>query len=129
MADLSKLKLSNDSIEMPLCSPVDGAKLEGIKLFVIGQDSKEFQTKVRALKQKAIKKAPKGDLSKLNAEDDEEIALQIIACSLTGWDGIEENGKTLEYNEDNAVYLLKEYPWVRDQIKEYISDRANFIKG
>jgi hypothetical protein len=127
--DFSKLQVSDDAVEMQLYNPVDGTKLDGVVLQVIGQDSQEYRDAARSILQSAIKKAPKGDITKLGAGDDEYYSAKLKALHIKGWAGIEQDGKPLEYSKENALELVKKYPWLRDQIDAFVGDRANFIKG
>lgn len=127
--DFSALKILEDAVEMQVYSPVDGTKLDGVTMLVIGQDSQEYRDAARVILQSAIKKAPKGDVSRLGAGDDEYYAAKLKALHIKGWTGIEEGGQPFEYSKENAVELVKKYPWLRDQIDAFVGDRANFIKG
>lgn len=55
--------------------------------------------------------------------------LTIEAMSTTillDWKGIEENGKTVAYNRDNAIRLLTDYKDFRDQVSGFSNEMELF---
>lgn len=126
--DLTPLKVSDDAVEMEIFHPVTGEKMD-ITILVIGDDNAEYKQNARMVYKAALKKAPKGNLEKLNSDLDEEFVFSLKAAHIKGWKNIQQNEKPLKFSKENAVYLIQEYPWIRDQIDEFVSERANFIKG
>lgn len=126
--DLDSLKITEDAVDLKIYNPVSGEKTD-IIIKVIGQDSEEYKEKARALYKRALKKAPKGDLSKLNDDDDEAFAVKIRAAHIKGWENLTEKGKVLEFSQENAERIMREYPVIADQIIEFVADRANFMKA
>lgn len=53
-----------------------------------------------------------------------------FARATVDWSGIDgPNKKPLECTPENAKALYRRLPWVRDQIRAFISDRGNFMKA
>ncbi len=53
--------------------------------------------------------------------------IERLATATTAWSNIVLEGKALECNLDNARALYRRLPWVRDQVRAFIDDRANFL--
>jgi hypothetical protein len=126
--DLDSLKIMDDEIGLPIYNPFTGEKTD-IVINVIGRDSEEYKQKARNLYTLAIKKAPRGDISNLNHEDDESFAIKLKAAHIKGWENITENGKTLVFSSENAEYIIRNFPVIADQVAEFVANRANFMKA
>ena len=125
--DLQSIAITDEAIEMPI---YDGAGTKtDASLQVIGQDSDEYKRKARSIYKTALKKAPKGDLNNLNEDDDESFSIKLRATHIKGWSGIQENGKDIPYSQENAEYIIKKYPFITDQLVEFVSARENFMKA
>ena len=129
--DLSTLKVDDDAVDLTLKNPVTGEKLD-IVLNVIGTDNPKFKMADRAITKKNLKKNSKGgrvNLGGLDLEETEEDAIKLAATCIQGWKNVVIDDKKVNYSSAAAVDLLKEYPWIRDQVEEFVSDRVNFIKA
>lgn len=131
--DLTTLKIDNEPATLDLRHPATGDKLD-IQIQCVGMDSEQFKTIDRQLAKKRLLDAQKrGGLKKAVAGFDfdeiENDDLQRLAACMTGWNNMEENGEKLKFNRDTAVEVLRKYPWIKDQVADFIGDRANFIKA
>ena len=52
----------------------------------------------------------------------------LVACTLN-WAGIRAKGQPLPFSVDNARVIYAKLPWLREQVKAFIEDRANFLKA
>ena len=125
MFDFSKLDLSASAEQgatLQVRHPVSGIELEGVTIKVVGTDSKRFRDilKNKAREQMNRKNKPI-DLQKAEKESIEMLA----ACTL-GWTGISEGGTELQFSTENAIMMYKKYLWLREQVDEFMNDRANF---
>jgi hypothetical protein len=126
--DLDSLKVTEDAVDLPIYNPITGERTD-ITIKVIGQDSEEYKQKARALYKRALKKAPKGDLAKLNDDDDEAFAVKLRAAHIKGWENMTEKGKALPFSVEAAEHVIRNYPVIADQVAEFVADRANFMKA
>jgi len=126
--DISALKVSNEPMKMSVRHPTTDEEM-GIVIMLMGSDYEEYQEKVYELRQDAVKSAPNKELDKLSRQKTKGFLLGILSLHITGWEKIEIDGKPFKYSKDNAIHLMTEWPWMRDQVEEFVDNRANFIKG
>ena len=55
--------------------------------------------------------------------------LERLAAVFLDWEGVEENKKPLQCVNRNAIRLMEWGPFIADQVKVFISNRANFMKA
>lgn len=129
--DLSTLDMTtfaNQGAVMEVTHPVtlepmqhDGSP---VTITVLGQDSDHFR--------KEIQRRAKNQLMKRQKITDTQLvddAIDTLASITVGWQGICENGTLLEFNTENVRYVYHKYTWLRQQVDEFSSDRANFFKA
>lgn len=98
----------------------DGAP---ITIRVLGADSREFRAAITAA---AERNAGKKRMS-LDAAD--AGAIDLLAKLVTGWKGIQWEGKPLDCTPENVRMFLTKFPPIRQQIDLFIADRSNFFKN
>jgi hypothetical protein len=54
--------------------------------------------------------------------------LKKFGAATVGWSGIVVEGKEIDFTTASAVSLYRRFPWIADQIRVFISDRANFLR-
>jgi len=59
-------------------------------------------------------------------EELEEENTELAITRIISWSGIQEDGKDVPFNSDNARRILTEHSWIRDQILEESNNLANF---
>lgn len=107
--------------ELELVHPVSGDKL-GVKLTVVGKDSKEFLKAAEALaKQKA-----KDDVS---FEDMLKTSADFVAALVTGWSSDEFFGGPFSREALIALLSNPAYAWLKEQLEAFVADRKNFFRG
>ncbi len=136
MTDLSSFdttKLADDGAVMVLCDPIDGRELtdeesgEAVTLTLIGQDAKEYQREVhKATNKRLNKRVTKGRI-KLSAEEIEGDSLELLIKCTKSWAHITVDGESLEFAQKNVRMLYERFPWIREQVDEFTTDRSNFL--
>lgn len=126
LTQLDSVKASNDGADLHVVHPSTGEKL-GIVITLAGPDSDVFRKAKRRNTDKRLKAVQKGR-EKLSSAELEQEATEILAACTLDWSGIQEGKKDLECTPENASDLYTRYPWIREQVDEFIGDRANFIK-
>lgn len=120
--DLSSLEQEKlDANWMEVESPT-GEPL-GIHLYLASQDSEEYQKQLRRQQDKHLKKKK----MKMSAEEAENDNRELLVSCVLKWQGVIYNGEELECNVENARWLLKSFPFIEEQVNEFIGDRANFF--
>lgn len=120
--DLANLKAS-DVCKVDIKHPVTGENL-GLSVDICGSDSKRFQAAKHKVRNESLKNPGKQRTS----EQLEATSLSIVLDCVTGWAGEWiYKGSALEFSRQNLEMVLKELPWIREQIDTAIGDRTNFL--
>lgn len=132
MIDLSSfdtVSAANAGATMELLHPATKTPLrqengEPITITVAGMDSDVFRKAQRGATNRRL--AQRGKV-KLNAEELEAESIETLAACTLGWSGIVVAGQPLPFDRANAVKLYTTLPWVREQLDEFVADRANYL--
>ncbi len=127
LSSFDTLALAEQGVAMPLRGP-GGALLEGTTITVAGADSE----RVKRVQRKAwdTRKNMGGRRNILpSSEEAEADAMETAVTATLGWEGIEIDGKVLEFSPAYARTLYKSYPWIRRQVEAFRDDELNFIKA
>ena len=125
--DLSSLKTQANTVDFIPKSPVAPFADLPIVLKVVTQDSEQVKAIERRIINRRLQIAKTTRRPNITSEDLEEENLQKIAGSIVGWEGVNLNG-ALPYSHDNAIRVLRELPWLFEQVEEFVTDRSNFLK-
>jgi len=133
--DLSKYNLevfAEQGTDMELMDPISGDVLkqengEPVTIHVLGMDSKAFKQKNREQQRKRTEKMLKSRANKVDYSVSDEDRAEMLAAITTGWAGLEEDGKEIEFSEDAAYDLYLKHSWIAEQVDQFILDRANFF--
>jgi hypothetical protein len=128
MIDLAKLdtnKASEEGVWCDIENPSTGEQT-GIRIKVLGMDSKAYKNQTRKVQDKNLKKGFRG-MKNLKSETLENNRIELICVCTVDWENVQYNAETLECNPENKKWLYKEYPWIFDQVDEFIGDRGNFL--
>lgn len=55
--------------------------------------------------------------------------IELVATCILGWEGFTNNGQPYPFTKDNAVNLLTQAPWIRQQLEDAQADHASFGGG
>lgn len=134
MFDLSKVRVNSDvPQEMAILNPVDMtpfADEDGnvAALLVLGPDSEVYQRKQKEHTNKLLRNAQqRGGSAKVTAEQVEMNRLEMLTAVIVGFKNLALNGETLEFSSQNARMILKDYPFIREQLEVFLSEAGNFI--
>jgi len=112
-------------VKLPDGSPTDffitvrGTQSPKVKAY-----SKKVFNQLQIKEQQAKRKGKENDFS---LEDAEDMAVASAAVRIVSWRGLLEDGKVVEFNEDNANRIMRELDWVRSQVLDEADIAANFI--
>lgn len=124
-------KKSSEGVFLDIFAPDEMTKLARFK--IAGRDSKILKRRQQEL---AKKRAGKKKISPVEEEQD---TLETIAVCTLGWDAYDDKeeiekegvildeGKELEFSFEAAKKLYEKYPWIAEQVVEFIADRSNFL--
>jgi hypothetical protein len=66
------------------------------------------------------------DVEDMTLEEAEELSIESAVVRIITWKNISENGKDVPFTKENAERILKEYPFIKDQILEEAGSLLNF---
>ena len=133
ISKLNELNAAENGVthEFELTHPVKGNGL-GIKLKLISRESDaprnlgiRLADKMRADDTKAHRTGKVG----LSLAEIEQQSIDLLAACVVGWEGVEENGKPVEFSTAAVKKHLLRAKWVCEQISAQLDDQANFIKA
>lgn len=141
--DISKIniiKAANEGIEVDIVNPATSEKTD-LKIKVTGAMGTNYKddfilllAEIEDFKEhnkpdeKSTRKIKAEYEIKLNKFDD-ELTAKFLAKYTIGWQGMEENGNSLEFSVKEAERIYFEYPIIRGQIQKAMTNIANFIKA
>lgn len=129
--DLASLDTASDTAVLTLRHPATHAVLtdEGgkpIAMTVCGTDSETYLAAQRTVLNKRLSRRNR---TPLTAEEIEDEAIDIIAKCVVSWNGIVLDGDLLVCSPENVRKVLSRFRWIKEQVDEFINDRANFVKA
>lgn len=133
MFDLSKNNLAETAevgFEFELKMPGTQAGT-GAFVTVRGDQSKTVKNYARKkyqelkVREQAARRRGK-DPEDLTLDEAEEMAVEAAVIRLISWKGLGEAGKELPFTKENAERVLKDHPWIREQVMEEASQLLNF---
>lgn len=127
--DLVKLapSKSSEGAVLTLVNPVNNTPIEGVTITLMGADSKEYQALRRKLQNARLRNVTSRGKMRVTSEEIEDEALQLIVAATKGWTGVVIEGVEQPFTMENAKSLFTRFPWIREQVDEFINDRANFL--
>lgn len=123
LADLDLSKGADAGAEMTVVHPITGEPLD-MKITVVGSESSRLREEMkRRARQELARRKP----AKFDIDEAELRASELLAACTLSWVGVKEKGVELECTYENATRVYLKYGWLRKQIDEFASDRANFF--
>lgn len=130
LKDLDSIGAAEMGAEMSLRHPVtkevllQADKKTPIKIKLAGTDSERWRSAQRKRTNARLKSRQRS----LTAEELESEGLELLVECTLGWQGMVYSGTPLECTPSNVRMVYQERPWVREQVDEFMGDRANFMK-
>lgn len=131
LTNLDVISFANEGSKLELCHPTTGEVLmdDSVppKAFYVqlqGSDSDAFRNVMRRRAEKSFKNKDK----KIDLEEAQRSGAQLLAkCTVDCY--MVEDGKEIGCDRDELTRLYLRYPWIREQVEEFMGDRSNFIKA
>lgn len=120
---LDTRRASEEGVELQLKDPRHGAPLAAW-VRVRGYDSASYDDAQVELQRRRIQRMP---AERPTPETLREDALDLAASLVAGWRGLTRAGAPIAYSAPAARALLRDYPWVREQVEAFAAQRANFL--
>lgn len=130
LKDLDTKKACNEGADFVPTHPNTGSPLD-VVIRVLGRDSDIYVSTLRKLSNKRMRNLginPASVRQTITSERQFEEELELLARCIKSWEGfLGEDGEPIPCNYENAVEILREFPWLREQIDAFITDRSNFL--
>lgn len=128
---LNVSEVSESGIDIELVHPATGEGLDAW-VRVRGKDSRTVQNHARKVvndmqKREKIAKGKNKDAD-LSIEELEMLAVERAVVRIISWRGIEEEGQPVPFTVENATRILKDNPWIREQVLENSDDLTGFFR-
>lgn len=129
LRSLDTRKACNEPTVLTLQHPVTAEDL-GITFLVLGIDSDAYKAATRKQQDRILKSAMRTrNMGSLDPEERDRMSVEMLAACVAGWDGLELDGKDLPFSYDNALRVLGEFPWIKEQVDKAVHDRGFFVKS
>ena len=125
--DLSTLDVSvnaNKGAVLSLKHPTKNTEL-GITITLVGEDSGLHR---RAVANIANRRAKNGFRKNATLEEIQADNISVLASCTIGWNDIQVDGEDWSCSYDKAVALYTRFAWIREQVEQFIADRANYLQ-
>lgn len=123
-ATLDSAAKADDGADLAVLHPVSGEKL-GVVIRLAGADSAVHRKAAAAI---ASRRAKGGFRRTINLDDLQTESIEVLARCTLGWSGVVLDGKDVPCGKEAAVTLYTRFPWLREQVETFISDRANYLQ-
>lgn len=118
---------AEEGAELEVLDPVTGETV-GVFITLAGADS-SVHRKATAMIAKRRMNGAKGFRSKsFDPEKFEAESIEVLAACTLGWKGVVVDGAALPCGRDNAIKLYTRFPWLREQVDQFVSDRTEYLQ-
>ena len=124
LASLDSAAKAEDGAELEVLHPISGEKL-GIAIRLAGTDSAVHRKATTAI---ASRRTKGGVRRNINLDDLQAESIEILARCTLSWSGVVLDGKDVPPSKEAAAALYTRFPWLREQVETFISDRANYLQ-
>lgn len=119
---LNTAKTADEGVWMEIEHPVSGEPID-MHLKMLGSDSETYKKTIRKQQDRHLKKG----LRQLKSEQVEADTIELIVSCTLDWRNVEENGQELDCTKENVRHVYKTYDFVKEQAREFVEDRSNFL--
>jgi hypothetical protein len=107
---------------------LDEEIIKGVTITLLGKDSKVYTRILRDRQQAMLTRMQKGRKgASLDADKMAEDSLDDLVKLTLGWEGVQDEKGSMKFTPENALRLYKDVPSVREQVEQFIAERANFL--
>ncbi len=131
LSTLDVVSASNQGATLELIHPVTEEKIvddDGnvMSITVLGTDSQTYRDILKARTRQRLNQKKQ---SKIDLDEAEHKGLELLARCTMGWANIYDEGEKVPFSFEAALNLYKKYPWIKEQVDNFMADRSNFLKG
>ena len=118
---------AEEGAELKVVDPLTG---DGVGVFITlaGADSAVHRKASATITKRRVNKA-KGFRSQMfDPEVADAESIEVLAVCTLSWKGVIVDGAPLPCSRDNAIKLYTRFPWLREQVETFISDRSAYLQ-
>lgn len=118
---------AEEGAELEVLDPVTG---DGVGVFIIlaGADSTIHRKATATIAKRRMSNMKGFRNMALDPEKFEAEGIEVLAACTLGWRGVVVDGAPLPCSRDNAIQLYTRFPWLREQVDQFISDRSVYLQ-
>ena len=118
---------AEEGAELEVLDPVTGEAV-GAYITLAGADSVVHRKAVANISKRRFNNQ-KGFRNKgFDPERMEAESIEILAACTLSWKGVTLEGAALPCSRDNAIKMYTRFPWLREQVEAFISDRSEYLQ-
>lgn len=115
-----------DSEWMDVIHPKTGEPT-GARILILSPDSEEYR-KLMLKRQNEQLAFTRRHGNKVSAEQLHANGLSLLVSATLDWEGIVRNGEPVPCTPENVKDAYSAWPWLEEQVNEFLGDRRNFFK-
>jgi hypothetical protein len=131
LSEFDSVKGAQEGAVMEVRNPISGGKLldgdKPVTITLAGKDSDKFRTVHAEILSRRLTKVGISGRVKINAGELQDESMELLSACTLSWSGIVVDKQSLECTPANAVKVYTRFPWLREQVDEFIGDRSNFL--
>lgn len=116
-------RAQEDGAQLVLLHPATNEPTD-IVFTVVHAESERVRAKVHEIGNRALVNKTKV----ATTQEHETNLIEITAASIVDWQNLDdENGEPVKHSHAAAAKVLREHPWVMEQVANFAGSRANFF--
>lgn len=119
---LNTSKAADEGVWMELDHPVTGEPID-MHLKLLGSDSETYKKTLRKQQDRHLKKG----IRNLRSEQVEADTIELLVNCTVDWRNVEEHGEEISCTKENIRHVYKSYDFVKEQARDFVEDRSNFL--
>jgi hypothetical protein len=122
--------MADDGAVLNIVHPETEELIDGMTITLLGQDSKVYRKIQLAKQQAALNRISKGKKAvDFDAEKLAEDSIDDLVKLTVAWEGFTLDSKKLDCTPENVRKVYNEWSWIKEQVAEFVADRANFFRS
>ena len=126
-------KMAEMGADLELLDPVDEPLLDDNKnpvtIKLLGTDSRAWRNHNKDVQRKRIAQMVTRKKKNIDYTSTDEEVCEMLSICTVGWSGVGGEDGDIEFSQEAAFELYLSQIWIREQVNEFIGDRANFFKS
>lgn len=123
----SFVESKRDSAWLTVEHPVTKAPTT-MRIQVASSDSEVFRRIDRKIKNRNMNAARKSK-NAMTVEALEAGGMELLTGITLGWENVTMRGEPLPFNQENVRKLYEDFPFIKEQVDEFVTERAHFFSS